>query len=221
MCVCTNAIPSPTQPTLHTQPHRIQAAPGALDSLKGFAQGLRSNLEGLKDGASSLADGAGKVSLPALELPKLDLKNLPVPDLGDAPLPNEFKAKIAELQEGVGGAVGSKLSELGGAVGEQVGKALTPYQPLIDQTTAQLGEKFGVVKQLADQVGKEVSKDTEPAIGALKALGPRGLFNVENAVALPFWLTLILAPNNGLVKGLVRLGQFEYLGGREKESSYA
>lgn len=167
-----------------------QAAPGALDSLKEFAQGL-------KDGASSLADGAGKVSLPSL--PKVDL--------GEAPLSKELKAKVAELQGSVGDAVGSKLSELGGAVSEQVGKALAPYQPLIDQTTAQFGERFSVVKQLADEVSKEVSKETqqlEPALGALKSVKARQIFNVENAVALPFWLTLILAPNNGLVKGLVR-----------------
>ena len=185
-------------------PHPNQAAPGAIDSLKGFAQGLKSNLEGLKDGASSLADGAGKAtSLPSLPKLNLDLKSLPLPDVGDLPLSNELKAKLAEIQEGVGGAVGSKISEFSGAVGERVGEALTPYQPLIDQTTAQLGDKLSVVKKLADQVGKEVSKDAEPALGVLKSLGPRGLFNVENAVALPFWLTLILAPNNGLVKGLV------------------
>lgn len=167
-----------------------QAAPGALDSLKELAQGL-------KDGASSLADGAGKVSLPSL--PKIDL--------GEVPLSNELKAKVADLQGSVGDVVGSKLSELGGAVGEQVGKALAPYQPLIDQTTAQLGERFSVVKQLADKMGREVSKETqqlEPALVALKSVKARQIFNVENAVALPFWLTLILAPNNGLVKGLVR-----------------
>ncbi len=191
-----------TNPTTNNK-----AAPGALDSLKGFAQGLKANLDGLKDGATSLADGAGKASLPSL--PKLDLQGI---DVGDLPLSNELKAKVAEL----GGAVGSKLSDLGGAVGEQAGKALTPYQPLIDQTAAQLSDKLAVVQplidrvqQLADQVSKEVSKDAEqlePALGVLSSVGPRNLFNVENAVALPFWLTLILAPNNGLVKGLVRKG---------------
>jgi hypothetical protein len=187
-----------------------QAAPGALDSLKGFAQGLKSNLDGLKDGASSLADGAGKVkaSLPSLSLPQLpDLpKGLDI-DLADAPLSNELKAKLAEIQGSVGGAVGGKLSELSGAVGEQASKALAPYQPLIDQTTAQLADRFAVVRQLADQVSREVSKETEqlePALGVLKSVGPRNLFQIENAGALLLWLPLILAPNNGIVKALVR-----------------
>lgn len=182
-----------------------EATPGAIDSLKGFASGVKGTFDNIKSG--------GGVSLPSL--PSLDLKSVPVPD--------SVKEQLGAIQDQVGGAVGGKVSELAGTVNEQVGKFLQPYQPLIDQTKGQLGERFSVVSKLADQVTKEVSKDAEnlsPAFSVLKTVGtPRNLFNTENLVALPFWLSVILAPSNGLVKAImssylpILAGVFAYMWG--------
>ena len=231
-----------TKPISGFSPPHHQAAPGAVDSLKGFAEGLQSKIATLKESVPSLPEG-GVGGLPSL--PKVDLPSF---DLDSAPISSELKAKLGEIQGQVGGAVGSKLGELGGAVGGQIGKALEPvracvracvcvctslavyvgtarshpssrqsrgllnddrrtlrtaftrmhiplivhptyththtppeqmqFQPQIDQATAQFADRFSVVKQLADQVTAEVSKEqgvlTEnlsPALGILRTVG--------------------------------------------------
>ncbi len=171
-----------------------EGTPGALEQLKGLAQGLQGTVKQLQEG--------GGVQLPSLDaLPSL-------PSLDSVPLSDEVKGQISAIQGQVGDAVGSKLSGLGSAVTEQLDKVLGPYQPLIDQTKGQLGERFSVVTKLADQLTQEVSKDAEnlsPALGVLqKVATPRNVFNTENLVTFPFWVSVILAPGNPLVKGLMK-----------------
>lgn len=171
------------------------ATPGAIDGLKGFAQGLQGTVEKIRQG--------GSVELPSLS----SLPSLPSVDVDSIPGSGEVKAQLGALKTQVGDAVGSRLSGAGAVLSEQLDKVLTPYQPLIDQTKSQLGDKFSVVSKFAEKATKELSKDAEtlsPALQVLKSVGtPRNLFNTENLVVLPFWLSVILAPNNGLVKGLM------------------
>ena len=171
------------------------ATPGAIDGLKGFAQGLQGTVEKIRQG--------GSVELPSLS----SLPSLPSVDVDSIPLSGEVKAQLGALKSQVGDAVGSRLSGAGAIIGEQLDKVLTPYQPLIDSTKSQLGDKFSVVSKFAEKATQELSKDAEtlsPALQALRAVGtPRNLFNTENLIVLPFWLSVILAPNNGLVKGLM------------------
>ena len=116
-------------------------------------------------------------------------------------------SKLSELKGQADAAFGPKIAELGGKASEQVSKALTPYQPLIDDATQQLGTRLSTVRELADQVSKEVSKEQEviaPAIESLrKSATPRTVFNAENLAALPFWGAIILSPNNAAVKKLM------------------
>ena len=171
------------------------ATPGAIDGLKNFAQGLQGTVEKIRQG--------GSVELPFLS----SLPSLPSVDVDSIPLSGEVKAQLGALKTQVGDAVGSRLSGAGAVLSEQLDKVLTPYQPLIDQTKSQLGEKFSVVSKFAEKATKELSKDAEtlsPALQVLRSVGtPRNLFNTENLIILPFWLSVILAPNNGLVKRLM------------------
>lgn len=171
------------------------ATPGAIDSLKGLAQDLQDTVGKIQQG--------GSVELPSLS----SLPSLPTVDVDSIPLSGEVKAQLGVLKTQVGDAVGSRFSNAGAIIGEQLDKVLTPYQPLIDQTKSQLSDKFSLVSKFTEKATRELSKDAEtlsPALQVLRSVGtPRNLFNTENLIVLPFWVSVILTPNNGLVKGLM------------------
>jgi len=169
-----------------------EATPGALDSIKGFTREFQGTLEKIRQG--------GSLNLPSLS-------NIPSVDVESVPLGAEIKTELSALKSQVGEIVGSRLSGLGSAFTEKAGDVLIPYQPFLEQTKRQLGDKFSVVSQFAEQATQELSKDAEtlsPALRALKTVGtPRNLFNAENIVILPFWASVIVAPSNTFVKTLV------------------
>lgn len=158
----------------------------------------------LANGATGLVDSL-KQGVPQVSLP----------DLGGG----ELGENVEQAQAQLGQFFSSKLSEVGGALsgqtekaleeaGKALGPALDPAKPYLEQLNSQLS----VVKDLTQKVSQEVIKDqgviverASPIVQGLSKYGtPRNLFNAENLAVLPLWASIILAPNNRLVKGFMK-----------------
>lgn len=146
---------------------------------------------------------------------KQGVPQVSLPDLGGG----ELGENVEQAQAQLGQFFSSKLSEVGGALsgqtekvleeaGKALGPALDPAKPYLEQLNSQLS----VVKDLTQKVSQEVIKDqgviverASPIVQGLSKYGtPRNLFNAENLAVLPLWASIILAPNNRLVKGFMK-----------------